>query len=120
MAKLLHWVRTACILRMQRPGYSPKNTCHLSGSMAKQQSPHENNETAFNLVLHCPYEQPTHTCKVQRCRGMQDAHMFKVGRNQYGYITLPSRGPHSGEKSIWLHQSCLLRVPMVGRLQYTG
>ena len=31
-AKFLHCVRTACILRMQRPGYSPKNTCHLSDS----------------------------------------------------------------------------------------
>ena len=48
-AKFLHWVPTACILRMQRLGYSPKNTCHLSSSTAKQQSPHENNETAFNL-----------------------------------------------------------------------
>ena len=28
-AKCLHWVRTACILRTQRLGYSPKNTCHL-------------------------------------------------------------------------------------------
>ena len=59
-----------------------------------------------------------------------------VGRNQYGYITpafsgfpwwgeinmatstLPSQGSHGGEKSIWLHQPCLLRVPMVGRNQY--
>ena len=29
MAKCLHCVRTACILRTQRLGYSPKNTCHL-------------------------------------------------------------------------------------------
>ena len=28
-AKCLHCVRTACILRTQRLGYSPKNTCHL-------------------------------------------------------------------------------------------
>ena len=76
---------TACILRTQRPGYSPKNTCHLTGSTAKQQSPHENNETAFNLVLHCPYEQTTQPCKVQLWRGMQDAHI--VGRHQHGYIT---------------------------------
>ena len=48
-AKFLHCVRTACILRTQRLGYLPKNTCHLSSSTAKQQSPHENNETAFNL-----------------------------------------------------------------------
>ena len=47
MAKFLHCVRTACILRTQRLGYSPKNTCHLSSSTAKQQSPHENNENAF-------------------------------------------------------------------------
>ena len=26
---------TACILRTQRPGYSPKNTCHLTGCTAK-------------------------------------------------------------------------------------
>ena len=57
-------VGTACILRTQRPGYSPKNTCHLTGCTAKQQSPHENDETAFNLVLHCPYEQTTQPCKV--------------------------------------------------------
>ena len=51
LAKFLHCVRTACILRTQRLGYSPKNTCHLSSSTAKQQSPHENNESAhcFNL-----------------------------------------------------------------------
>ena len=48
-------VRTACILRTQRPGYSPKNTYHLTSCTAKQQSPHENNETALNLVLHFPY-----------------------------------------------------------------
>ena len=76
-AKLLHCVRTECILRTQRPGYSPKNTCHLTSSTAKQQSPQENNETAFNLVLHCPYGQTTQPCKVQLWRGMQDAHMFK-------------------------------------------
>ena len=29
VAKCLHCVRTACILRTQRLGYSPKNTCHL-------------------------------------------------------------------------------------------
>ena len=49
LAKFLHCVRTACIVRTQRLGYSPKNTCHLSSSTAKQQSPHENNETAFLL-----------------------------------------------------------------------
>ena len=45
----VHYVHTACILRTQRLGYSPKNTCHLSSSTVKQQRPHENNETAFNL-----------------------------------------------------------------------
>ena len=54
-----HCVRTACILRTQRPAYSLKNTCHLTGCTAKQQNPHENDETAFNLVLHCCYEQTT-------------------------------------------------------------
>ena len=67
-ANLLHCVRTMCILRMHRPGYSPKNTCHLTSCKAKQQSPHENNETAFNLVLHCPYEQTTQSCKVRLLR----------------------------------------------------
>ena len=56
-----------------------------------------------------------------------------VGRNQYGYTTLafpgcpwwgeinmarsplPSHGNDGGEKSIWLHNHCLLGVPMVGR-----
>ena len=76
-AKFLHSVHTACILRTQRLGYSPKNTCHLSSSTAKQQSPHENNETAFNLVINFRYKQATQPCKVQLCKGMQDAHMFK-------------------------------------------
>ena len=31
---------------------------------------------------------------------------------------LPSRGPHGEESSIWLHNCCLLGVPMVGRVQY--
>ena len=29
----------------------------------------------------------------------------------------PSWGSHSGEKSIWLHNPCLLEVPVVGRNQ---
>ena len=45
-----------------------KNTCHLIGCTAKQQSPHENSETAFNLVLHCPYDQTTQPCKVRLLR----------------------------------------------------
>ena len=49
--KFLH-----CVLRTERLRYSPKNTSHLSSSTAKQQSPHENNETAFNLVINCHYE----------------------------------------------------------------
>ena len=48
-AKFLHCMRTASVLRTQRLGYSPKNTSHLSSSTAKQQCPHENSETAFNL-----------------------------------------------------------------------
>ena len=63
-----HCVRTACILRTQRLGYSPKNTCHLTSCTVKQQSPHENGETAFNLVLHRPYEQTTQPCKVRLLR----------------------------------------------------
>ena len=62
---------------MQTLGYSPKITYHLCDSKAKQQSPQEKNETAFILVLQCLYEQTTEPCKVQLCRGMQDAHMFK-------------------------------------------
>ena len=64
----VHCVGTACILRTRTPGYSPKNTCHLTSCTAKQQSPHENNQTAFNLVLHCPYEQTTQPCKVRLLR----------------------------------------------------
>ena len=59
-----------------------------------------------------------------------------VGKDQYAYISptfsgsawwgninmiaspVPSRGPHSGERSIWLHHRCPLRVPMVGKHQY--
>ena len=72
-----HCVGTACILRTQRLGYSPKNTCHLFTSTAKQQSPHQNNKTAFSLVIKCRYEQANQPYKVQLCKGMQDAHMFK-------------------------------------------
>ena len=72
-----HCVRTACILRTQRLGYSPKNTYHLFTSTAKQQSPHQNNKTAFSLVIKCRYEQANQPYKVQLCKGMQDAHMFK-------------------------------------------
>ena len=73
----VHCVRTACILRTQRLGYSPKNTCHLFTSTANQQSPHQNNKTAFGLVIKCRYEQANQPYKVQLCKGMQDAHMFK-------------------------------------------
>ena len=59
--KLLQCVSTVHILRMRMPGYSPKITCHLSDSTAKQQSPQDNNETAFKLVPQCPYEQTTNS-----------------------------------------------------------
>ena len=59
LAKFLHSVRTACILRTQRLGYSPKNTHHLSSSMAKQQSP---------LVVHVtPFKCPTRSTMVCSC-----------------------------------------------------
>ena len=58
-AKFLHCVRTACILRTQRLGYSPNNTCHLSSSMAKQQSP---------PVVHVtPFKCPTTSTIVCSC-----------------------------------------------------
>ena len=60
MAKFLHCVRTACILRTQRRGYSPKDTFHLSSSTAKQQSPHENNENAFKGL----HGRQTSTCRT--------------------------------------------------------
>ena len=59
-----------------------------------------------------------------------------LGRNQYDYITptfsgsaqgeqinmatsaLPSPGRHGGEKSMWLHHACVLRIPIVGRNPY--
>ena len=57
----------------------------------------ENNEIAFNLVLHCPDEQPTQTCKVQLCRGMQDAHMFKW-QVPHSDIS-PGRWPHNWQQT---------------------
>ena len=62
MAKFLHRVRTACILRTQRLGYSPKNTCHLSSSMAKQQSPPVVHVTPFK----CP-TRSTIACSCVLC-----------------------------------------------------
>ena len=56
MAKFLHCVRTACILRMHT-AHAEAGILTLSSSMAKQQTPHENNETAFNLEINCRYEQ---------------------------------------------------------------
>ena len=50
-AKLSHCVHTT------HPGAEILTQEYLFGSTAKQQSPHENNEIAFNLELHCPYEQ---------------------------------------------------------------
>ena len=94
-AKLLHCVRTACILRTQKPGYSPKNTYHLTGCTAKQQSPHENNKTAFNLVLHCPYEQTTQPCVLVKsaCFKCFDACCFALGGGDE--VSLDSeRGEH--------------------------
>ena len=73
---------TACAVRTQRLGYSPKNTRHLTSSTAKQQGPHENNESAFNLVINCRYEQATQPCKVQLCKGMQDAHPNSRGHTK--------------------------------------
>ena len=71
-AMMLHCMRPVCALcaptgklSQEHLGNSLKITCHLSASMAKQQSPQDNNETAFKLVLQCTYEQTTHSCKVQ-------------------------------------------------------
>ena len=58
LAKFLHCVCIACILRTQRLGYSPKNTRHLSGSMAKQQSPPVVHVTPFK----CPTRSTTVCC----------------------------------------------------------
>ena len=53
------YMRTACIMRMQKLGYSPKNTRHLSSSMAKQQSP---------PVVHVtPFKCPTRSTIVRPC-----------------------------------------------------
>ena len=45
-------------------------------STAKQQSPHENNQTAFNLVMKGHYEQANPPCKVELGKGIQDGHIF--------------------------------------------
>ena len=82
---------TVCALHTQMPGYSPRIAYLLFDSTAKQQSPQDNNETAFKLVLQCLYEQTTQPCKVQLCRGMHDAHMFKW--------QVPKEG-HSSSKAI--------------------
>ena len=59
LALCVHRVRTQCILRTHRLGYSPKNTRHLSSSMAKQQSP---------PVVHVtPFKCPTRSTIVCSC-----------------------------------------------------
>ena len=103
-----HCVRTACILRTQRLGYSPKNTSHLSSSTAKQQSPNENNETAFNLVINCRYEHANQPCKVQVCKGMQDAHMFKW---QAPHSDISPGGGHATSNKHRHHFPPLQRLP---------
>ena len=108
-------------------GNSPKITCHLCSSTAKQQSPQGT------------YEQTTQSCKVQLCSGMQEAHMFKRQR-PHSDIS-PGRWPYNWQqtrhhfpppqwfplpvpmvawwgRSLWLHNRCLLGSPMVGRDQY--
>ena len=75
-----HCVRTACIVRTQRLGYSPKNTTHLSSSTAKQQTPNQNTKTACSLVIRCPQNKEIslikynlakackmHTCSSGKC-----------------------------------------------------
>ena len=58
-AKFLHCARTQSILRTQRLGYSPKNTRHLSSSMAKQQNP--------PVVRVTPFKCPTRSTIVCSC-----------------------------------------------------
>ena len=97
MGKLLYCVRSMHAVCTQMPGSSPKITYHLSDSTAKQQNPHNNNETAFKLVLQCPHEQNTEPCKVQLCRGMQDAHIFKW-QVPHSDIS-PRRWPHNWQQT---------------------
>ena len=52
-------------------GIPTQEYLYLTGCTAKQQSPHENDETTFNLVLRCPYEQTTQPCKVRLLRVFQ-------------------------------------------------
>ena len=51
--------------------------------------------------------------------GVSDSHQSqeRSANSVFATSPLPSRGPHGGEKSIWLHYPCFLGVPMVGRNQ---
>ena len=106
-------MRTTCILHTQRPGYKPKKTCHLSSSTAKQQSPHENNKIAFNLVLHCPYEQPTQTY-AGACTHVQVASAI------LGYITktVVTKLAKNIIITFLLLNGCLLLCPHRVRLRH--
>ena len=70
----------------------------LVTSLVAQRSSNENDETAFNLVLHYPYKQTTQTCKVRLHLLMASEVSDVVGmkavpqtpqglRAMYGYIT---------------------------------
>ena len=95
------------------PGNSPKITWHLSASKAKQQSPQDNNKTAFKLELQCTYGQTTQCCNVQLCSGMQDTHMFK---RQVPHSDIsPRRWPHNWQQTLssffLFLNGCLLLCP---------
>ena len=51
-----------------------------------------------------------------------NTNLGKVEQNTHNMATspVPSQGPHTGEKSLWLHHPCLLGVPIAGRVQYGG
>ena len=189
---------SACALRAYcaRSGRDTHPRIPVTCLVARRSSKAHMRTTKLPSTWNCPYEQTTQPCKVELCRGMQDAHMFKWqvphsdispgrGRAQGGLefpegtsLTLvpgsdqrrcsslfchsawlhhpcglggplvggiatspvptmgtrhrgphsgekstatsppPSRLPHSGESSIWLHHPCLLEVPIAGRNQY--
>ena len=73
-----------------------------------------------HLIIHIMSLGPLRSFPIpneQICQCSADNGQIQIDINM-ATSPLPSQGPHGGEKSIWLHNTCRLKVPVVGRDQY--
>ena len=105
---------SACALRAYcaRSGRDTHPRIPVTCLVARRSSKAHMRTTKLPSTWNCPYEQTTQPCKVELCRGMQDAHMFKwqvphsdsafdCDQAKTGESVTPTQGPTPKYGSPW-------------------